>query len=145
MSSAESEAFRARLGGSFSGILKWEALDALWGNVKTGQWFFYQLGEVLPEKPLSGDELAMRIDALDTLLHHDHEYHYCGIVYADDVESPALIKVYDPNNIGSSCSCSDTPSPPGWILSTVPPSPVEIFVPVPGNRRRWWQRYFHGK
>lgn len=51
---------------------------------------------MLPQEPLSGDELAARIGALNTLLHHDHAYHYCGIFYVDHMESPGLIKIYDP-------------------------------------------------
>lgn len=142
MDSTASAAFHARLKGTFQGILQWQQLDALWGRIKSGQWFFYQVGETPPEKPLSGDELAVRIDALNTLLRHDHDYHYCGIVYVDDVEAPTLVKVYDPNNLGSSCSHSATPTPPRWILSTAQPALVESHAPVPGNRKHWW-RLFH--
>jgi len=142
MNSSTSEAFRARLSGAFIGILQWEGLDALWDKVKVGQWFFYQIGEARPMVPLSGDDLAMRIDALNTLLHHDHDYNYCGIVFADNVETPTLIKVYDPNTLGSSCSCNETPAPARWILSTAQPATIESHVPSPNNRRRWWQRFF---
>ena len=113
----------------------------MWARVKSGTWYFYQLGEELPTIALSGDELARRIDALDALLRRDHDYNYCGIVYADDVEQPTLIKVYDPNNMGSSCSGNATPSPPGWILSTAPPALIETHAPTPNNRRRWWQLF----
>ena len=145
MDSTVSEAFRARLSGSFSGILKWEDLDALWDRIKSGQWFFYQIGEEMPVTPLSGNELAECIDALNTLLRHEHEYNYCGIVFADSVETPTLIKVYDPNTLGSSCSCNETPAPARWILSTVQPAFIESYVPSPNNRRRWWQLFFNGK
>ncbi len=141
MDSTASAAFRARLKGTFHGILQWQQLDALWARVKTGQWFFYQVGEDLPIKSLSGGELAVRVDALDTLLHLDHDYNYCGIVYVDDVEAPTLIKVYDPNNLGTSCSHSATPTPPRWILSTSQPSLIESHVPAPQSRRRWWQLF----
>ena len=139
--SATQDAFHARLKGAFTGMLQWQHLDKLWGRVKCGSWFIYQLGETLPTTALSGDELARHIDALNALLRHDHDYNYCGIVYADDVAQPTLIKVYDPNNIGSSCSGSAAPSPPGWILSTTPPALIETHVPVPNSRRRWWQLF----
>ena len=141
MHSADPATFHARLKGSFTGILQWQQLDALWGRVKSGTWYFYQLGEELPTTALSGDELEHRIDALDALLRRDHDYNYCGIVYADDAEQPTLIKVYDPNNMGSSCSGNAAPSPPGWILSTTPPALIEIHAPTPNNRRRWWQLF----
>ena len=139
MHSADAEAFRARLTGTFYGVLQWQQLDLLWERIKSGPWFFYQVGETPPERPLIGEVLAARIDALNTLLRHDHEYDYCGIVYVDDPEKPTLVKVYDPNNLGSSCSRSSTPTPPRWILSTVQPGHVESRVTAPNNRRHWWQ------
>ena len=141
MESADAAAFHARLKGTFYGILQWQDLDLLWERVKTGQWFFYQVGETLPDKALSGDELTRRIDALDRLLRQDHDFHLCGIVYADHPEQPTLIKVYDPNNLGSMCGGSSAPTPARWILSTTPPETIEADAPVPDNRKRWWQLF----
>ena len=73
MDNLAAEAFHARLKGNFYGILQWQQLDVLWEHVKRGQWFFYQLGETLPDTPLGGDELVVRIDALNTLLRHEHD------------------------------------------------------------------------
>ncbi|MDO8989701.1 MAG: hypothetical protein Q7U91_08710 [Sideroxyarcus sp.] len=139
MDSTNATEFHARLKGRFFGMLQWADLDALWARVKTGHWYFYQIGETLPDRPLGGDELAVRIGALDKLLREDHDFHMCGIVYADEVEQPTLIKVYDPNSLGSSCSTSA--APPRWILSTVQPAPIAADAPVPNNRRRWWQLF----
>jgi hypothetical protein len=136
--------FHTRLSGTFYGILQWQQLDALWAQVSQGSWYFYQVGEALPQTPLSGEALATRVAALNTLLRQDHDYHVCGIVYVDDLATPALIKVYDPNNIGSSCSSSDAPSPARWILSIMPPSLIEDQTPVPHSRRRWWQLFHKG-
>lgn len=141
MDNAETADFHVRLKGTFSGILHWQQLDELWGRIKGGQWFFYQVGEPLPARKLGGEELAARIDALDTLLRHDHDYHYCGVVYADNVQAPTLVKVYDPNNMGSFCSHSATPTPPRWILSTCQPAAIESHAPVPSNRKHWWQLF----
>lgn len=142
MNSAGATDFHARLKGTFYGILPWRDLDVLWERVKAGQWYLYQVGEALPTVPLSGNDLAVRIDALNELLHKEHEYDYCGIVYADNVESPTLIKVYDPHNLGSACSRSTTPTPPGWILCTEQPAVFEVHAPIPNNRKRWWQQLF---
>lgn len=133
------EDFQARLKGRFQGMLHWKQLDELWARVKPGAWYFYQLGETVPAHPLQGEALTERLDALDALLRREHESSYCGIVYADDAEQPTLIKVYDPNHMGSSCSGNSPPSPPGWILSTFPPQAIELDAPVPQSRRRWWQ------
>lgn len=131
--------FRTRLNGHFQGILHWSQLDALWMRVKIGEWYVYQLGELVPQSPLKGEMLAQRIAALDALLHQEHDETYCGIVYADDADSPTLIKVYDPSHMGSSCSTAA--SPPGWILSITPPQTIELHAPIPNNRRRWWQLF----
>ena len=139
VASADAAACHARLKGTFYGIRQWQQLDVLWERVKGGQWFFYQLGEEMPINPLIGDELIVRIDALNTLLRDEHDFHLCGIVYVDHVEEPTLIKVYDPNNLGSACSRSTTPTPPRWILSTAQPPLIESHVPAPNNRKRWWQ------
>jgi hypothetical protein len=137
----DAAAFHARLKGSFKGMLQWQQLDELWARVKCGSWYIYQIGEALPAAALSGDELARRIAALDELLRREHDYNYCGIVYADDVEQPTLIKVYDPNNMGSACSGNAPPAPPGWILSTTPPAAIEAHAPTPNARKRWWQLF----
>lgn len=141
MNRVDTDNFHARLNKHFYGILQWQQLDALWARVKTGRWYFYQVGEALPDSALHGEALARQIDALDALLRQEHDYHYCGIVYADDVDQPALIKVYDPNQIGSACSNGAAPSPPGWILSARPPMLIEVSAPVPNNRRRWWRLF----
>lgn len=122
-------------------MLHWQQLDALWEKVKTGAWYFYQLGESLPPSALSGAQLEQRVDALNELLHKEHDYPYCGIVYVDDEERPTLIKVYDPNQIGSSCSGNTPPAPPGWILSLEPPALIEIHSPITASRKRWWQLF----
>jgi hypothetical protein len=72
-------------------------------------------------------------------LRAEHHESYCGIVYADDLENPRLIKIYDPNNLGSSCGSSKTPHPPGWIMSRLPPDEIIAIRAAPENRKRWWQ------
>ncbi|HEB96507.1 MAG TPA: hypothetical protein ENI96_08770 [Sedimenticola thiotaurini] len=138
--------FRERLDGGFHGILRWPQLDQLWQRVKEsgGEWYLYQVGEAVPRAPIGGERLESAIGELDRLLRHDHHYDYCGIVYADDPRDPTLIKVYDPNNLGSSCGCSGVRIPPRWILSRMPPEPIEDHGPTPKGRSRWWQRLFGG-
>jgi len=132
--------FATRLQGRFSGLLQWSQLDELWSRIKHHEqpWFFYQLGEPAPIQPLTGDALATSIDSLDALLHQEHSYDYCGIVYVDNPREPTLVKVYDPNNLGSSCSCGGGIFLPRWVLSIMPPETIEDEAPIPKNRRRWW-------
>jgi len=134
--------FAQRLDGAFIGILRWPQLDELWERVKQkGQpWYLYQIGETVPDTPLQDGQLGAAIEELDQLLRHDHHYDYCGIVYADQPKAPTLIKVYDPNHLGSSCGCSGARIPPRWVLSLEPPESIEDHGPTPKGRSRWWQR-----
>lgn len=140
----EKTLFQQRLDGRFEGVLRWQQLDELWSTVKqSGQaWYFYQVGSALPQQPLSAQQLATSIDELDVLLRQEHDYDYCGIVYVDDVNQPTLIKVFDPNNLGSSCGCSGERIPPRWIISQQAPEEIIDEAPMPNNRKRWWNQLF---
>ncbi|HID50391.1 MAG TPA: hypothetical protein EYP40_12425 [Chromatiales bacterium] len=132
-------AFRGR----FSGILRWPQLDALWQTLREHgdkQWYIYAVGEAPPATPASPEQLAVFLDEVDKLLREEHAEDYCGIVYTDNPDDPAFIKIFDPNNLGVVCGFSDNPPLPGWILSTLPPIDLQSALPPPGNRRRWWRR-----
>lgn len=138
----EETSFKQYLDGQFIGILRWHQLDALWETIQANDsgWYFYQVGSPVPDTPLHGKPLADAIAELDTLLRQEHDYDYCGIVYADNTEQPSLVKVYDPNSLGSSCGCGGVRIPPRWIISKIPPETIEDNAPTPNNRRRWWKR-----
>ena len=75
-------------------------------------------------------------------MHKKHDEDYCGIVYTDNKEIHAFIKIFDPNNLGVSCGFSDNPPLPGWILSKIKPVELEAALNPPNNRRKWWQKVF---
>ena len=131
--------------GGFTSALRWPQLDALWQQVRQRPegWYVYAVGEPPPDKPSDTSGLLRFVDEIDVLLRREHDEDYCGIVYADDLTSPAMIKIYDPNNLGVSCGYSDNPPLPGWILSRVPPVDLPA-ARQPAGRRRWWQRLFSG-
>ncbi len=129
--------------GSFTSALRWAQLDALWERVRaqpTG-WYVYAVGEAPPDSPAGADELLRFVDEIDDLLRREHDEDYCGIVYADDRRSPAMIKIYDPHNLGVTCGYSDNPPLPGWVLSRLAPVDLQAARQTAG-RRRWWQRLF---
>lgn len=130
--------------GSFSGILRWHQLDELWENVtqKNEGWYIYAVGETPPEEPVDSEKFNLFIEEIDELLHKEHEEDYCGIVYADNRSHPEFIKIFDPNNIGTSCSTNPIPPLPGWILSKLKPIDLPNAFPQTGNRSRWWQKIF---
>jgi hypothetical protein len=141
-----SEEFLEKYNGTLHGILRWEKLDDLWSAVreqKNDGWYVYALGHELPEKLANSEELDHFISHMDTLLRDEHDKDYCGIVYTDDFTKPSLVKIFDPNNLGSSCGSSNTPAQPGWVISRDKPVPLGTDVVLPGNRKRWWSRLWN--
>lgn len=84
------------------------------------------------------------IAEIDALLRRDHDRDRLGIVYVDDRDEPTLVKIYDPNHLGASCGSVGYRVPPGWVLSLDPPSRIDNPAPLPGSRRRWWERLAAG-
>ncbi|WP_457670460.1 hypothetical protein [Thiolapillus sp.] len=134
------QAFR----GSFTSALRWHHLDALWQRLRESPegWFVYAVGEPVPTAVVSAEEFRVFLEELDQLLRREHDEDYCGIVYADDLQNPSMVKIYDPNNLGVSCGFSENPPLPGWVLSRTAPVDLQADRPLPNNRRRWWRRLF---
>ena len=131
--------------GYYIGMTKWSDLDQLWLNVKSqmdDQWFIYALGHDVPEQTTNSESAHKFVDEIDILLRKEHGEDYCGIVYVDDVESPAFIKIFDPNNLGVSCGFSDNPPLPGWVMSKMKPCDLNVAFPPPKSRQRWWKSVF---
>jgi len=139
------EVYLAAYRGHFTSTMRWPDLDVFWDGLKVradDQWYIYAVGETPPELMASKQHLLNFIDKIDELLRKEHDEDYCGIVYADNKETPEFIKIFDPNNLGVSCGFSDNPPLPGWILSRIQPVELETALNPPKNRQRWWQQLF---
>jgi len=139
------DAYIAAFRGNFTSTMRWHDLDAFWGVLKAqadDNWYIYAVGDAVPEAPSDKTQLLNFIDKIDELLRKEHDEDYCGIVYVDNKEVPAFIKIFDPNNLGVSCGFSDNPPLPGWILSRLQPVELEAALRPPKNRQRWWQQLF---
>lgn len=137
--------FMTQFQGPLYGVLLWPQWDELTGlltNRSDGNWYVYYVGESVPMAPLSSGHFQHFLGEIDELLRRDHQEEYLGIVYADDIEEPSFIKIYDPNNLGASCGSSGSQVLPGWIISRVQPVDLRAEFPNPGARRRWWQKLF---
>lgn len=124
-------------------VLAWDQLTALWQRIDPGAgWYLQAVGVASAPtiiKAADAATVSAFIERIDALLRADHHESYCGIVYVDDLENPRLIKIYDPNNLGSSCGSSKNPPGPGWVMSRMKPDPIIASRPAPENRKRWWQ------
>ncbi|MCF6188886.1 MAG: hypothetical protein L3J51_00235 [Cocleimonas sp.] len=141
---AENE-FQTAFKGKFYGVLKWDQLDDLWKKIKNNKkegWYVYAIGDMPPEKRVSGKVLETVINELNVLLRREHDEDYCGIVYTDSLTTPSFIKVFDPNNVGTSCSIAKTPPLPGWTISKLPPSDLLAPMKQTTKRKRWWDKMF---
>lgn len=140
--------FRRVFEGRLTGVMRWPELDALWKTLAAraeAGWYVYAVGEAPPEAPVDPGGLKRILAELRVLLERDHGEDYCGIVYADDLADPSLVKVYDPNHLGASCGTSGMRVLPGWVLSTMPPVDLRALMPPPAGRRRWWRRLLHAE
>ena len=138
------QAFR----GSFTSALRWHHLDELWERLRQRAdhgWYIYAIGETPPEHPSDAQQVRTFINEVDHLLRTEHNEDYCGIVYADNLQEPTFVKIYDPNNLGVSCGYSDNPPLPRWIMTKIPPCLLDPDQVVPKNRRRWWRRLLSRK
>lgn len=123
------------------GIISWERWDQIRARIGADgrAWYVYAVGHGLPPQPFADNALQHALDEIHALLKRDHEEDYLGIVYADDLDQPSLLKIYDPNNLGATCGSSGRVIPPGWVVCTMPPEPIASDTPLPQGRRRWWQ------
>lgn len=139
------EAYISAFRGNFTSVMRWPQLDEFWEKLKglaDDAWYIYAVGQQPPETPVSKKQFLTFLEEIDALLRKEHDEDYCGIVYIDNHEQPAFIKIFDPNNLGVSCGYSEKPPLPGWILSRIQPVELEEALYPPKNRQRWWQRIF---
>ncbi len=136
--------FDRQYNGLLYSVMRWDQLTAFWQKVDAGAgWYLYAVGHELPQTTSPADKVQQFMRELDELLRRDHHEDYCAIVYADDLDAPNFIKIYDPNHLGSSCGSSSmkTSVLPGWLMSKTPPRELEMHGFVTGQRKRWWQTF----
>jgi hypothetical protein len=137
--------FERLYSGRLYGVMSWQQLADFWRRIDAAAgWFLYAVGEEVPQAAASADETSEFMRRIDALLRKEHREDYCGIVYADDLAQPRMVKIYDPNHLGSSCGSSKHPPLPGWIMSRMPPLDLAPGAHLPAGRRRWWQSLFGG-
>lgn len=141
---ADTDEFDRYYNGTLYSVMRWDQLTSFWQKVDAeAGWYLYAVGQDVPTEPSTADKVLQFMHEMDELLRREHHEDYCAIVYADDLDAPGFIKIYDPNHLGSSCGSSATKSSilPGWLMSRTPPRKLEMFGVVTGQRKRWWQSF----
>lgn len=141
---ADCSDFERKYNGLLYSVMHWDQLSEFWKRVDAeAGWYLYAVGQEVPIAPTPADKVRLFMQEIDGLLRREHHEDYCAIVYADKLDEPGFIKIYDPNHLGSSCGSSAMKSSilPGWVMSQVPP--CELHTPgfVTGQRKRWWQGF----
>jgi hypothetical protein len=134
--------FDALFDGMLFSLLSWEQLTEFWQRLDPAAgWYLYAVGEALPGAAADAAHVSAFVAEIDALLRKEHHEDYCGIVYADSLSNPRIVKIYDPNHLGTSCGSGKHKILPGWVMSVVPPSDLVPSHVVPQNRKRWWQGF----
>lgn len=137
--------FAEVLKGPLYGVMSWDQWDTLQTtmiNTRQGGWYVYYVGEAVPTYKQTDDSFDHIVKEIDQLLRRDHDEAYLGIVYTDHFDTPTLVKIYDPNNLGASCGSSGIFVPPGWVISKMPPVEIQSPIRIPQGRKRWWNNLF---
>ena len=129
--------------GKFSGILDWERFDAFWQRLTDAPegWFVFDPEGEAPTAPISAKGFAEFLDQARPVLEARRRLGHCGVIYVDDPAAPNFVKMFDPVNMGSSCSVGGAPVLPKWVLSRMQPDAL----PKPDTARPgFWSRVVGG-
>jgi ribosomal protein S14 len=144
LSSEQTSEFDRYYNGLLYSVMRWDQLTEFWQKVDAGAgWYLYAVGQQRPQAPSDAEKVKQFMREVDELLRREHHEDYCAIVYADDLDAPSFIKIYDPGHLGSSCGSSSMKSSvaPGWLMCRMPPRELEMSGVVTGQRKRWWQAF----
>ena len=126
--------------GRMSGVLRWPQLDKLWQELDASEdWYWYEIGADLPTRPLDSRPLQYAIRHMDAFLHQEHDADYCGVVYADDLNDPGIMKIYHPKKMGASCGSSGSTVLPKWTLSRQLPIDLVEWALEKDQKPAWWK------
>lgn len=126
--------------GRMSGVLRWSQLDSLWQALQAEDgWYLYEVGGAPPEASLSDEKLETAIQKIEVFLRKEHDENYCGVVYADDLKAPSLLKIYHPKKMGASCGSSGSTVLPKWTLSKQAPIDLVSWALERDQKPAWWK------
>ena len=115
------------MSGTLAGVIDWHILDQIWHVIQhsgDSRWHVFN-----NDTPLQGDNranvvdtsagLASSLNALNGYLRQSHPHAYCGLVFADSLTDPTLIRIFDPKLITSMCNIYGNAPAPSWVISTM--------------------------
>ena len=117
--------------GKFAGIPTWAGFDAFWPTLEAsgGDWYVFDPTGDAPGSP--HPDFAAALAEARACVEQLRARGFCGAVFADDLETPAFVKVFDPYRMGGVCGGSDERVLPRWIFSRIAPDPLPLAAPAP--------------
>lgn len=113
--------------GPMKGVLDWARYDTFMARLgaSEGEWFVFDLEHDAPNVPLSDADFAAALAEADALIRAVKNRPWLGAIYADDLDTPSFVKVFDPALLGGSCSMPGSKMMPRWIISRAKPDPLQ--------------------
>lgn len=126
-------------GGKFAGIPGWDKFDRFWARFEElgGDWYVFDPTGDAPDAPET-DPAAARAEAR-ACVEQMRNRGFCGSVFADDLDAPSFVKVFDPYKMGGVCGGSGDRVLPRWIFSRIAPDPLPL-LPEPPARKGLFAR-----
>lgn len=133
--------YKEQLHSKFYGIMDWQQCYNVFTTLTQNaeNWYLYNLEKEVPTAVLPADIFIKKITRIQNIIKELHQERYCGIVYADDLKTPTMVKIFHPNNLGKSCGSSETPPLPQWILSKTKPKYIQQ---VEGIKQGFIRKFF---
>lgn len=126
--------FWHRYNGRFSGLPTWPGFDAFWRRFEAsgGDWYVFDPARDAPGAP--HPDIASALAEARACVEQARSRGFCGAVFADDLEAPDFVKVFDPDQMGGVCGGSRERVLPKWIFSRIAPDPLPLIPAAPAKK-----------
>ena len=121
-------------GGRFAGLPTWVAFDAFWARFEAagGVWYVFDPSGDAPDTPET--DATGALDEARTCVEQVRNRGFCGAVFADDLDAPTFVKVFDPYRMGGVCGGSGERVLPKWIFSRIAPDALPPLPDAPEKK-----------
>ena len=93
--------------GNLYGLLSWVDFDWVCkyiSNANDHSWFIHKIDKSLPDRAASNVEKTKFVEYLNSYVHTEYSREHCGIAFVDSIESPSILKIFNPKLLKSICN-----------------------------------------
>lgn len=127
-------AFWLAYAGRFAGVPTWDGFDKFWARLEGagGSWYVFDPAGDAPVSPT--EDFAAVLAEARACVEQVRGRGFCGAVFADDLDAPGFVKVFDPYRMGGVCGGSGERVMPRWIFSRIAPDALPLLPPEPTRK-----------